>query len=377
VAEPIDTQLIDPDAMKVIRRLTRHGHRAYLVGGGVRDLLLEHSPKDFDVATSARPREVRALFRNCRVIGRRFRLAHILFSEGKIIEVATFRRDPGEDVDDEMVEESLDRPPRDSDVLIRRDNAFGEPHEDARRRDFTINGLFYDVEREEVIDFVGGMDDISNRTMRTIGPAGLRFREDPVRMLRALRFAARLDFGLDPELYDAISSTREELLRTAKPRLLEEMLRLLRGNCSRRAVFLAWDTGILSVILPELSHFLDDDAEDSAYLWRRLAALDKLAQSKSPTDDALLLSALLLGPIEEALQGAPRRAEAFEEFFAPIANRFAMPRRIKERARALCLVQKRIQTGKVGNIHRELRKDAHLLFTINKQARELETPEQG
>ncbi|MEZ4257174.1 MAG: polynucleotide adenylyltransferase PcnB, partial [Polyangiales bacterium] len=144
---PIPESDIDSDAIKVLRRLVRHDHTAYLVGGGVRDLLLGRPPKDFDVATSARPNEVRSLFRNCRIIGRRFRLAHILFSGGKVIETATFRREPNAD------EEG-------GDLLIRHDNVFGDPHEDAIRRDFTINGLFYDIERGEVIDYVGGVPDL-------------------------------------------------------------------------------------------------------------------------------------------------------------------------------------------------------------------------
>jgi poly(A) polymerase len=159
----IVAERIDPDAVKVLKRLTRHGHTAYLVGGGVRDLLLGRAPKDFDIATSARPSEVRRLFRNCRVIGRRFRLAHILFAGGKIIEVATFRRDPREQepepTDVEEVEDlDVERPSvsamrgDDADLLIRHDNTFGDPHEDAIRRDFTINGLFYDLDRDEVID---------------------------------------------------------------------------------------------------------------------------------------------------------------------------------------------------------------------------------
>ena len=185
----IVAERIDPDAVKVLKRLTRHGHTAYLVGGGVRDLLLGRAPKDFDIATSARPGEVRRLFRNCRVIGRRFRLAHILFAGGKIIEVATFRRDP-RDAREEVEEEGdLDLETRpsshalrgdDADLLIRQDNTFGDPHEDAIRRDFTINALFYDLDRRQVLDWCGGVSHIQHRVIHTIGEPRVRFREDPI-----------------------------------------------------------------------------------------------------------------------------------------------------------------------------------------------------
>ena len=175
----LDHALIDGDAERVVRRLTKGGFTAYLVGGCVRDLLLGLHPKDFDVATSATPNDIRATFRNCRIIGRRFRLAHVFFGK-KIIETATFRANPREDEGDD-----------DGDLLIRRDNVFGTETEDARRRDFTINGLFYDFEREDVIDHVGGLPDLEARLVRTIGDPDVRFREDPVRMLRAIKFAAR------------------------------------------------------------------------------------------------------------------------------------------------------------------------------------------
>src|SRR6185369_15858912 len=183
---------IDPDAAKVVKRLTRAGYEAYLVGGAVRDLLIGRSPKDFDVATSARPDDVRRLFRNSRIIGRRFRLVHVLFGGGKVIETATFRRPPEENQREN------------EDLLIRNDNVFGEAHQDAYRRDFTINGLFYDLDHNLVLDWVGGMADIERRAVHTIGTPVVRFQEDPVRILRAIKFAAQLDLGVTPEVYDAM-----------------------------------------------------------------------------------------------------------------------------------------------------------------------------
>jgi poly(A) polymerase len=206
----LDEDRVDPDAAKVIRRLSRHGYEAYLVGGCVRDLLVGSEPKDFDVATDARPDDVRRLFRNSRIIGRRFRLVHVLFSSGKVIETATFRRAP---------EQSENRD--NDDLLIRNDNVFGEAHEDARRRDFTINALFYDLKRRCVIDWVGGMPDIERRAVHTIGDPVVRFLEDPVRILRAIKFAARLDLGITPDVYDAIVLCRNSLAMAARPRLFE------------------------------------------------------------------------------------------------------------------------------------------------------------
>jgi tRNA nucleotidyltransferase/poly(A) polymerase len=240
----LDRSAIDPDADRVVRKLTRAGFKAYLVGGCVRDLLVRRRPKDFDVATSATPNEIKATFRNCRIIGRRFRLAHVFFGS-KIIEVSTFRANPREE--DEH------------DLLIRRDNVFGNETEDARRRDFTVNGLFYDVEREEVIDHVGGLADLEAKLIRTIGDPDIRFQEDPVRMLRAVKFAARLSFGFEPATWRALLRWRSEISKCAPPRVLEETHRLLRGGAARRSFELLVETGVLAVLSPYLAGLLEGD----------------------------------------------------------------------------------------------------------------------
>ncbi len=238
----LDRAAIDPDADRVVRKLTRAGYKAYLVGGCVRDLLVGKKPKDFDIATSATPNEVKATFRNSRIIGRRFRLAHVFFGS-KIIETATFRANPKEDDD--------------HDLLIRRDNVFGTETEDARRRDFTINGLFYDVEKEEVIDHVNGLADLEAKLVRTIGDPDIRFQEDPVRMLRAIKFAARLDFGFEPRTWQALLRWRGEVSKCAPPRLLEEMHRLMRGGACRRSFELLVETGVLAILSPFLAGLLE------------------------------------------------------------------------------------------------------------------------
>ncbi len=367
---------IDPDALKVIRRLRRYGHEAYLVGGGVRDLLLDVKPKDFDIATSARPNEVRSLFRNCRIIGRRFRLAHILFGGGKIIETATFRRDPS--AEEEVVEEDDEdgKKREDVDLLIRHDNVFGEPWEDAMRRDFTINGLFYDTEAHRVIDYVGGVRDIRGRVVRTIGQPDVRFREDPVRILRAIKFSARLDLGIDPSVYDAMVAQRDELARAARPRLLEEILRLLRGGAAHRSFWLMWEMGALGVLLPQLAVHLDDDSPEARRLWGRLDAIDTLKRAGTLPTDAVLFAALMLGPIAESVDGVKDATKAYEALMRDVVETLAVPRRLKERMRTLVQAERRMRSGHVGALpRREYFEEAAILLGIESHARGERPPE--
>lgn len=241
----ISRKNIDADALKVLYRLYRSGHTAFLVGGGVRDLLIGRRPKDFDVSTSARPGQVKKLFRNCWLIGRRFRLAHIHFREHKIIEVSTFRAEPqrGEGEGDD-------------DLLVRQDNTFGTPEEDALRRDFTINGLFYDIASFSIIDYVGGVEDLEKSVVRTIGDPHIRFQEDPVRMIRAIKFAARLDFAIEPETWDAICEHAEDIRKCSTARVLEEVARLTEGGALCRSVQLLKASGLLGIVLPEIYEYL-------------------------------------------------------------------------------------------------------------------------
>lgn len=380
---------IDPDAVKVLTRLTRHGHIAYLVGGGVRDLLLDRAPKDFDIATDARPNELRRLFRNCRIIGRRFRLAHILFAGGKVIEVATFRRDPRElreDGDEGDAVDGGDGAERrdsmlpaergdDADLLIRQDNTFGDPHEDAIRRDFTINGLFYDLEREEVIDYIGGVEHLRAGVVRTIGEPDVRFREDPIRILRAIKFSARLDLGIAPDNYDAMVDLREELSRAAPPRVLEEILRFLRGGAAQRSIYLSWDVGVLAVVLPELCAYLEDQGKDAELLWARLAYIDRLKAADRLPSDTVLLGALLYGALEEAVHGVRDPQGAFEEFFQDMTTRLSLPRRMRDRLRLVFAAQRRLARGnQTGLTNRDFYDDACDLFEIRLRAAGQELP---
>lgn len=347
----LDESRIDQDAARVVRRLEKAGFHAYLVGGCVRDLLLDKTPKDFDIATSARPEDVRQLFRNCRVIGRRFRLAHVLFGGGKVVEVATFRQKPQE-VDEDEVE----------DLLIRNDNVFGEAHEDALRRDFTINALFYDLERHQVLDWCGGMADIRGRVIRTIGDPTVRFREDPVRILRAIKFAARLDVGISPEVYESIVDNRDELARAARPRIFEEISRLLRGGAAHRSMWLLWESGAMAVLLPELSAFLDDDEGNDgagARFYKRMRAIDSVTKQRGAPDDLAMWCALLAEPLSEYTSGVRDPQQAAQEFLDLVAERIAMPRRIADGVRRVMAVLPKLSQGRLGRLARtELAKPA-------------------
>lgn len=233
---PISRRNIDPDALKVLYRLKNFGYLGYLVGGGVRDLMLARTPKDFDISTSAHPNQVKRLFRNCFIVGRRFRLAHVRFGK-KVVEVSTFRK--------------LAEPEAGEDLLIKRDNTFGTPEEDAFRRDFTVNALFYDIATFSVIDYIDGLRDLESRTIRTIGDPGVRFREDPVRMLRAVALATRLSFSIDPDSVEAIRALRAEILKSSPARVLEELYKILRQGAARKTFEHLHEVGLLAYILPE------------------------------------------------------------------------------------------------------------------------------
>ena len=322
---PLDR--LDRDAVKVIARLRAVGHKAYFVGGCVRDALLGRTPKDFDLATDAHPGEVRAIFRNCRLIGRRFRLAHVFFRDGKIIEVATFRQNPV-DVGDDV--------PSDADLLITRDNVFGTAEEDARRRDFTVNGLFYDPFQGEVIDYVGGRADLEAHRISTIGDPEIRMREDPVRALRAIRFAARLGFTIEPEVFEAMRRHAGELARCAPPRVLEETFKILRCTGASRAFELLRSAGLLPVVLPSLSQALDAGGPEARVRFQaHLSALDVLVRSGEEVSDAMLLGALLVH-----LRTGPADDPAADHLLAELVQTARLPRKMAERTRMAMQAQK-------------------------------------
>jgi poly(A) polymerase len=310
---PISRRDIDPDALKVLYRLQQFNHAAYLVGGSVRDLLLERRPKDFDVGTDAHPYQIKKLFRNCWIIGRRFRLAHVRFGN-KAIEVATFRRHvlPGTENEPATTE-----PPAEADVespadlQIRHDNTFGTPEEDAFRRDFTINALFYDIATFSIIDYVGGLQDLRAGLIRSIGDPRQRFQEDPVRMLRAVAFAARLGFRMDAPVVDAIREHHGLIANAAPARLIEEYYKVLRSGAAEKTFRLLAEHRLLETITPELHKGATEEA-----LWHALADLDRYRQRFESIPEQLT-NPVLLGTLLVPLGLMPKRVypevEAFVE----------------------------------------------------------------
>lgn len=399
----ITASRVDPEAAKVVRRLVRYGYEAFLVGGCVRDLLLGETPKDFDVSTNATPTEIKKVFRNCRIIGRRFRLAHIYFGR-KIIETSTFRAAPSE------IEE------RDGDgQIIWRDNVFGSAEEDAHRRDFTINGLFFDLINGEVIDNVGGLDDLKAGSVRSIGDPLVRFQEDPVRILRAIKFAARLDLTIEPVTWQAMIVHRGQVALCSTARVLEEVYRLVGSGSTCPAFELLHKAGVLPILFPELSAVLDssemkqsvepllaispgrrkseaerpaspvgkadrragdnadsasqnelgrqeqgvvallellelDDEENrlaaAASVWAHLAALDASVKQKKETPSHALLLGALVAPLLERVLGADNRlgwiVERVDAAVDALSNRLQVSRKDKERLKQILVAQRRL-----------------------------------
>ncbi|MGE3579596.1 MAG: hypothetical protein AB7I25_14170 [Vicinamibacterales bacterium] len=349
----ISRQQIDPDALKVLYRLHQNNYAAYLVGGSVRDLLLGRRPKDFDIGTSAQPYQVKKLFRNCWIIGRRFRLAHVRFGT-KNIEVATFRRlvtaeelaadeaaqtaaraeaeaarvaaeavhaesdaeaasaaaevtaaledaaeaarsvDALAGIDPRFIPRPANRAARqrdeNRDLLIQRDNSFGTPEEDAFRRDFTVNALFYDIADFSIIDYTGGLRDLEAKVIRSIGDPNERFREDPVRMTRAVALAARLDFTIDPLVDEAIATHRFDIARAAPARLTEEVYKILRAGKAEKTFRMLAERKLLEPIAPELQEAAGPK------LWAALAAIDRYRADFEETPDTLT-NAILMGAL--------------------------------------------------------------------------------
>jgi poly(A) polymerase len=324
---PISRGYIDPDALRVLYRLHRSGFKAYLVGGSVRDLMTGRTPKDFDVGTDARPQDVRRLFRNSRVIGRRFRLAHVLFEGGKVVEVSTFRRRPDPEAAEQQQEGELD-------LLIRSDNVFGTPEEDAVRRDFTINGLFYDIATYAVLDYVGGAEDLAARLVRTIGDPTIRFREDPVRMMRACEFAARLNFEMTPDVLEAIAELKTEIKKSAAARVAEELLDPLRRGWGASTYALWSETGLLNVLFPELDREIREGVESPwrSVFWKMIGEADRMRGTGEALDDPALLGIVFLPIVLSAIRRddkhgmeASRILLVLEEVVNPIAARLSLP----------------------------------------------------
>ncbi len=318
---------IDKDALKVLYRLHRHGHIAYLVGGGVRDLLLKRKPKDFDISTSAHPNEIKKLFANCRLIGRRFRLAHIYFRGNKIIEVSTFRTSSEFDLEDGP---------------ITSDNTFGTPVEDSFRRDFTVNALFYNISDFTVIDYVNGLNDLNDRVVRIIGDPFVRFEEDPIRILRGVRFAALLDFTLDPASQKAIRSMKDQIWQGATPRILEEIFRMFGRGKGRNAFALLRKLGLLETLFPEVYHHIKEEGADE-YMGI-LSRLDASFRKGKELTPSLILSTIYYPLCKRATARDPRgdKIQIVRETITPLAERIQVPRKVQDTMRQTIAAQTRL-----------------------------------
>jgi len=331
---------VDPDALKVVRKLVAGGFEAYLVGGCVRDLYLKRRPKDFDVATSATPEAIRRTFRNCRIIGRRFKLAHVFFGP-KVIETSTFRTTPIAAEDD---------------PLITHDNEWGTVEDDARRRDFTINGLFYDLDADAIVDFVDGLSDLDRGVIRTIGDPLLRFQEDPVRMIRAIKFAARLDFTVEAETWQALLSTVQDISKCSRARVLEEIYKLMRGGAARRSFELMLEAQLLQHLMPSYLALyarmggLQVPSRSPAngpgrLLWDLLAALDDYTSATLQIADNGVLLAVLFAPlIDDQWMSSSRQGldQTLDELMLPVCAALGIARRDRELARQILMAHRRM-----------------------------------
>lgn len=323
----ISRSRIDPDALKVLYRLHRHGYTAYLVGGGVRDLLLGKKPKDFDISTSAHPNEIRKVFGNCRLIGRRFRLAHIYFRGGKIIEVSTFR----------TISEF-----NGGDGPVTSDNTFGTPWEDAFRRDFTINALFYNISDFSVIDYVNGLNDLKEGLIRCIGDPKVRFREDPIRMLRGIRFAALLDFDLDEKSSRFLGKMKENIWEGATPRILEEVIRMMGRGASARAFHKLHELGMLSTLFPDIDQHIKKEGTRSYE--NVLQKLDEQFYSGRSLEPWLILSCLFYPHFDFIYRGSSGDdlVKLARDAIFPVCQRIQVPKRTQDIIRQVLAAQVRL-----------------------------------
>ncbi len=287
---------ISSAAVKVLYHLKDEGYTAYLAGGGVRDLLLNRNPKDFDVVTDATPEQIRKMFRNCRLVGRRFRLAHILF-RGETIETSTFRA-PVPEEDNGEHGENIFRAGETG--MVMRDNIFGTPEQDALRRDFTINALFYNIADFSIIDYAGGLKDLDAKVIRVIGDPDKRFAEDPVRMIRAARFAGALGFDIEPKAYDSICRNKDMLAHASPSRMYEEVQKLY--FCGHAKEVFQWleRSDLLHPMFHDFSHWIDEDKARHDWVIHTLEQMDRWRKAGLQVHPALLF-ALIFGEYHEFL----------------------------------------------------------------------------
>jgi poly(A) polymerase len=378
---PLSRKSMDEEALKVLYRLHHHGYLAYLVGGSVRDLLLGKIPRDFDVVTNAHPHEITRLFRNSRIIGRRFRLAHVFFKGHKIVEVSTFRScSEFEEVQTEEGE------------IIRTDS-FGTPQEDALRRDITINGLFYNIADFSVIDHVGGMADLERGIIRTIGEPGERFQQDPVRMIRVIRHAVRTGFPIDERTYQALLCHRDEIRKCSPSRIRDEFLRDLKEGVAQPSLKLMLETGLLLSLFPEFERVFGDRSASKEKNGQFFLSLFSLADQLMTRDrfvpEPILLALLLIPFIQAITPDHPflrekerylYRMQTIRLALHQILDPFSFPRGAKELAFQILLTQPSLESAiQRGGVPKRLRmkkyfREAVLLYGILAEAKRERVP---
>ncbi|WP_333970202.1 polynucleotide adenylyltransferase PcnB [Alteromonas mediterranea] len=347
----ISREDISANALKVMYRLNGAGFESYLVGGCVRDILMGHEPKDFDVSTNATPEQIKGLFKNCRLIGRRFRLAHIVFGR-EIIEVATFRGHHQESDEDENVPKAKVVAKRDSHGQLVRDNVFGSIEEDAERRDFTFNAMYYSVADFTVTDFANGLAAIEKREVELIGDPETRYREDPVRMLRAVRFAVKLGMRIEEKTAEPIKSLANLLQNIPPARLFEETLKLFLSGKGEETFLLLHEYGLIEPLFPQLAPFLkDENSREMQFVRCVLANTDERINSNQRVTPAFLYAALLWYPVEEQSQRLQSESglnahDAFNiasgEVISRQTQRIMIPKRFSTVVRDIWILQQRL-----------------------------------
>lgn len=343
----ISRSQVSEESLKVLYRLRKEGYQAFLVGGCVRDLLLGREPKDFDVVTDAHPEEIRRVFRNCRLIGRRFKLVHVYFGS-HFVEVATFRALNNDDGDGDREEG------RDGRIL--RDNIYGSIEEDAFRRDFTINALYYNIRDFSVVDYVGGMADHKEGILRLIGNPEQRYREDPVRMLRAIRFAVKLGFTIHPSCADPIPRLAPLLQGIPAARLFDEVIKLLLSGYAVQTFEALRHYGLFGLLFPETEECLEDEPEGFplVFLAKSLERTDERLQQNQSIAPFFLFACLLWEPVRllanEKIHAGENEVFAYQEAASEVLNRqvrsVAIPRSITLTMREVWMLQPRLERTK-------------------------------
>lgn len=330
---------ISPNALSVLNRLNSSGYQAYLVGGSVRDLLLHKSPKDFDVSTNATPNQIKNLFRNARIIGRRFKLAHILYHR-EIIEVATFRGHDSVDASQQT---------NDRGMLIR-DNVYGTLEEDAWRRDFTINSLYYNLTDGSIVDFTGGVKDVELKIIRMIGDPSTRYQEDPVRMLRAVRFSAKLHFEIAPETAAPMFESNVLITHISGSRLFDEMTKLYQCGEAESVQRLLVKYGLFQLLFPQTANLLDSSYPVNALLINALESTDTRVRDNKPITPAFIFAIILWFPLialkekfkQEGMDPLPALEKAMSQVITEQNKLVTIPKRFTQVMREIWLMQFRL-----------------------------------